>query len=291
MSYDIQQSTTQAPLLFLMVLSSDHLSPATGLAPTVTLSKAGGAFAACAGAVTEIANGWYKVAGNATDTNTLGPLALHATVATADASDLVVANIVAFNPQDAVRQGLTALPNVVVGTAGGLPTTGTGANQINVSGGVVDANTKNVTGAAIMTGTARTSASNTTTALALPAGWNSPGNINAGDKLEFFAGTGAGESGIALSFSGLGTSTPVVNTIPSGWSGGVTPDGTTQFRVVPGYGLIPIDGSTLASATQVGAIQATTSQLGFDAQSNVKATMMGVNGEPWIGNKPYNVAT
>jgi hypothetical protein len=101
MTIEIQQSTTQSALLFFLVLTSDHISPATGLSPTVTLSKNGGAFASPSGTVSEIANGWYKVAGNATDTGTLGPLALHASVATADNCDLVVANIVAYNPQSA----------------------------------------------------------------------------------------------------------------------------------------------------------------------------------------------
>ncbi len=99
MSIEIKKSSTQSALLFFMTLSSDHLSPSTGLTPTVTLSKNGGAFAAPAGAVSEIGNGWYSVAANATDTNTLGPLALHASVATADNCDLVVANIVAYDPQ------------------------------------------------------------------------------------------------------------------------------------------------------------------------------------------------
>jgi hypothetical protein len=119
--YDIQQSTTAFPLLFLMVLTSDHVSPATGLSPTVTLSKSGGAFASPSGAVSEIASGWYKVAGNATDSNTLGPLVLHATAATADPSDTVY-NVVVYNPQDSVRLGLTALPNAAAGANGGLPT-------------------------------------------------------------------------------------------------------------------------------------------------------------------------
>jgi hypothetical protein len=100
MPYAIHQSSTQSPLLFFLTLSSDHISPATGKSPTVTLSKAGGAFASPAGAVTEISAGWYKVAGNATDTNTLGPLALHATEASSDNCDLVVAEIVAYDPQD-----------------------------------------------------------------------------------------------------------------------------------------------------------------------------------------------
>lgn len=87
MSYPVQVATTRDPLVFLMVLSSDHITGATGLSPTVTLCKVGGAFAAPAGAVTEIANGYYQVAGNATDNNTLGPLLLHATAATADPTD------------------------------------------------------------------------------------------------------------------------------------------------------------------------------------------------------------
>lgn len=100
MAYAILQSSTESALLFLLVLSSDHVTGATGKTPTVTLSKNGGAFASPSGAVTEIANGWYKVAGNATDTNTLGPLALHATASLCDPTDLIVANIVAYDPQD-----------------------------------------------------------------------------------------------------------------------------------------------------------------------------------------------
>jgi hypothetical protein len=99
MTIEILQSSTQAPLLFFLTATSDHITGLTGATPTVTLSKAGAAFASPSGAVTEIANGWYKVAGNATDTNTLGPIALHATATSADPCDLVVANIVAYNPQ------------------------------------------------------------------------------------------------------------------------------------------------------------------------------------------------
>lgn len=99
MSYDIKQSSTEYPLNFLMVLSSDHISPATGLSPTVTISKAGGAFASPSGSVTEIGNGWYKVAANATDTSTLGPIALHASVATADNCDRDPWQVVKYDPQ------------------------------------------------------------------------------------------------------------------------------------------------------------------------------------------------
>lgn len=99
-NYQIQQNTATYPLVFLLVQSADHISPATGLTPTVTISKAGGSFAAPAGAVSEIANGWYKVAGNATDANTLGAIILHATAAGADPTDMLY-EVVAVNPRSA----------------------------------------------------------------------------------------------------------------------------------------------------------------------------------------------
>ena len=46
---------------FLMVLSSDHITPATGKTLTGEISKDGGSFAACSNAATEIANGVYKI--------------------------------------------------------------------------------------------------------------------------------------------------------------------------------------------------------------------------------------
>src|SRR5215472_13067128 len=136
----IQQSTANDPLFFFLVLASDHISPATGLTPTVTLSKNGAAFASPAGAVTEIANGWYQVAGNATDTNTLGDLLLHASVATADNCDLVAAQVVAFNPRNA-NLGLSNVSANVAqwnGTNVAVPATA----------GIPDINVKNIVGIA-----------------------------------------------------------------------------------------------------------------------------------------------
>lgn len=121
MSYPLKQSSTAKPLLFFMTDSSDHITGKTGLSPTVTISKNGGSFGSPAGAVSEIANGWYKVAGNATDTNTLGPIALHATGTGADPDDRLFP-VVVYDPDDAVRLGLTALPNANAGANGGLPT-------------------------------------------------------------------------------------------------------------------------------------------------------------------------
>lgn len=142
----LKQSSTAQELLFLMIDSADHVSPKTGLSPTVTIRKAGGSFASPSGAVSEIANGWYKVAGNATDTNTLGPLLLHASATGADPSDVEFA-VVAFDPQDAVRIGMSSLPNAAAEAAGGLYTRGTGAGQINQdANGRVDVSLKAILG-------------------------------------------------------------------------------------------------------------------------------------------------
>ena len=94
MAYDILKGSSGTALVFLMVQSSDHITGLTGATVTVTLSKNGGAFASPSGAVSEIANGWYKVAGNATDSNTAGPLALHATATSGDPTDVVVGNVI-----------------------------------------------------------------------------------------------------------------------------------------------------------------------------------------------------
>lgn len=84
----LKQSTTYTRA-FLLVESADHITGLTGATATVNLSKAGGAFAAAGGTVTEIANGWYKIALTTTDTGTLGDLAFHITATSADPTDFV----------------------------------------------------------------------------------------------------------------------------------------------------------------------------------------------------------
>jgi len=52
---------------FMMVLSSDHLTPATGKTITATISKDGGSFASCANAPVEISGGFYYIDLTATE--------------------------------------------------------------------------------------------------------------------------------------------------------------------------------------------------------------------------------
>lgn len=85
---ELTQSTANEPICFLMIDATLHIAGKTGLTPTVTISKNGGAFGTPAGAVSELANGWYVIAANSTDTNTLGPLLVHAEASGADPVDL-----------------------------------------------------------------------------------------------------------------------------------------------------------------------------------------------------------
>lgn len=56
-------------------------------------------------------------------------------------------HVVAFNPHDSVRIGITSLPNAAATTSGGLPTVGTGANQISPDGsGNVSADVREIMG-------------------------------------------------------------------------------------------------------------------------------------------------
>ncbi len=82
----------------------------TGLTLTVTISKAGAAFGAAAGAVAEISSGWYKVSLTTVDTGTQGDLAFHATdggVNVEDWSDQVAA-VTQVDPAQAIATSNTA---------------------------------------------------------------------------------------------------------------------------------------------------------------------------------------
>lgn len=110
MAQILQGSARNVP--FFMVQSADHITGATGAAPTVTISKDGGAFAAPSGTVSELTGGWYNLALAAADTGTLGALAFHATGTGADPVDWKE-EIVAYDGQDAAALGLSRLDAAV----------------------------------------------------------------------------------------------------------------------------------------------------------------------------------
>ena len=113
MGYAISRNQTTVPLVFFMQDStSTRTLGKTGLSPTVTISKNGGTFASPAGAVTEIGDGLYKVAPNATDSNTLGPLELKATATGADQC-ITEFLVVAYDPFAVASLGLTNLDTTI----------------------------------------------------------------------------------------------------------------------------------------------------------------------------------
>ena len=128
---DRQLNSAVRPLAFLLVSGTDHVSPVTGATPTVTISKNCGTFAAPAGAVSEVGNGWYALAANAADRNTLGPFLLHATAAGADPTD-VEGTIVAYDPFDGAKLGLTGLDFFRVALDGTEPANSPGAILFNL---------------------------------------------------------------------------------------------------------------------------------------------------------------
>ena len=96
------------PVPFFLTSASDHITGLTGATATVTISKNGAAFAAPAGAVTEIGNGWYNFDPAGADTAANGVFLLHATASGGDPAD-VKAQVVAFNPYDAFPTLTTVL--------------------------------------------------------------------------------------------------------------------------------------------------------------------------------------
>ncbi len=113
---EIHQSVSRVVLLKLFDTGTTTAS--TGKTVAVTISKNGGSFgnpSAGSTTATEIANGWYSVTLSTTDTNTLGDLVVRGTATGCDASERLFAVV------DAVRRGMTSLPNAAAGANGGLP--------------------------------------------------------------------------------------------------------------------------------------------------------------------------
>ena len=132
-AYVVKQSSIERPLMFKLFQASSSTpytsgSPSYAL-PTVLLSKNGAAFAAPAGAVTIIGDGWFQVAANATDDNTLGVLTLYATAPSADESDTLF-EVAAYDPQDGTLLGLSN-----VGTLANQTSELTQVNKIGLNTG------------------------------------------------------------------------------------------------------------------------------------------------------------
>lgn len=197
----LKQSTAYTRA-FLLVQSADHVSGLTGATPTVNLSKAGATFGAAGGTVTELANGWYKIALTTTDTNTLGDLAYHITATSGDPTDftdqvilLDLGTIIESQVWDAVRTSHQT-----------TATFGQGLQLVD-------------------DGTAQAGASGTIT---LRSGASATDNFYKGDVVFIYGGTGANQPpNIVASYVG---STKVATMVNS-WT--VTPDSTSKYVIIP----------------------------------------------------------
>ncbi len=104
----LKQNTARSVMIFMTDITDPTVGLA-GLTPTVTLSKNGAAFAAMSGAAaTDRSNGWYSVPLDATDTNTLGDLALRATAAGANTTSVIAGEVVRGSWNDFVVDNGTA---------------------------------------------------------------------------------------------------------------------------------------------------------------------------------------
>lgn len=158
--------------------------------------------------------------------------------------------LVAYDPQDTVRLGLTALPNAAAAASGGLFTRGTGAGQINQdANGRIDANMVAESGVLLTAAGAiprrgivdqGTLQSGSATGAVLRSALSLANDIPLGAMLSIVAGTGAGQSSEIIDFVG---STDTV-TIGATWT--TTPDNTSEYIVWMG----PLP-NTLAPAVNV----------------------------------------
>ena len=220
----ILKSSTENPLCFLLVSSTDHFTAVTGLgaAPVVTLSKAGGTFNAASGTISEIANGWYKVSGAnlATDTGTLGTLLLHATGTGADPADVKFLVINAFDPQ------------IAGGVAGGLLIDGSNA-------GTTTLGALTVTGATTMTDGLVVSKTSGTNGSGLAVT-----GLGTGSAATFTAGASGGGSGIVSTGNGAGAGLYA--------AGGTSGNGIQALGGTTAAGLLATGGATADGISAVG---------------------------------------
>lgn len=118
MTFPVKQSTS----ITIPVFMRDKVdgSGLAGLTLAVQSKKYGAAFATIAPTQVDRGNGWYDVTFTSGMVDTLGPMPLHITAGGAFANDENIIKVVAVDDADAVRFGMSALPNATIGTPEGI---------------------------------------------------------------------------------------------------------------------------------------------------------------------------
>jgi hypothetical protein len=214
----IALNSTSYPLFFFMADASDPTVGKTGLSPAVKISKNGGVAVTPTGTVSEVDStnfpGVYKVAGNATDSNTVGPLLLAATAtgAVAALEKYLVTTI----------DVLTLALNV----GGGLPVLG-GSETLDVNLAYI--NDTPAVNVSLNSGTA--DAGSTSTTIVLAAAASSTNSDYLGCVVAITGGTGKKEARVITGYVGA-TRTA---TVDYAWT--TTPDNTTTYVVYLAVGV------------------------------------------------------
>lgn len=98
----MQGDTAAKPITFVLYSSTDHTTPIAALAPVITISKNGAAYAAADGPAVSIGSGLYKYTPDEFDLDTLGELSFKAVISGADiyfgCVDVVPWDQFAFDP-------------------------------------------------------------------------------------------------------------------------------------------------------------------------------------------------
>lgn len=136
----------------LFVSSTDGFTPVTPTSPAAYISVNGATWAATTNAVAvatlaagQSAAGVYYLELTAAEVANLGWITVNIQATNARQYNAHI-QVMAYDPYDVVRIGLTSLPTIAQGNAGALLTSGTGVAQLNVTSGNVAGSVASVVG-------------------------------------------------------------------------------------------------------------------------------------------------
>lgn len=240
----LTKNSTSKKVMILMVDSTDHVTPKTGLTLTVTKSKNGGAFGALSGSVAEVANGWYAITPAAGDVDTGGDLIFHATGAAADPAD---------------RACEVVDTDLFLGGAGVW-------DELTASHAV-----QGSYGEALKPIRASTATAGSSTSLTLDAGASTVDNFYKNCWLYLVGGTGAGQCRRISRYDGTGINALKAQTL-NAWA--TTPDNTTKFVILPFDSIDVVSWlGTLVQSTSPGAPDVTIVGLTSLALSSIESAI------------------
>lgn len=196
--------------------------------------------------------------------------------------------VVAFDPNDAVHLGISALPNTACTTNASLITSGSGTDQLTVSGGIASADAKKIN--AVSTSSVTTVNANVGTTQAVVFNANNFQKVSLNDILATTLTETSGQlAGGFKQWFNVATPTGTVNSIPNavaGASGGLFIAGTNDHLTITNNVLV--SGTTTftgAIASNGGATFQSSSGAGMTIISSASTTsglVVGGTGAPDI---------